>query len=422
MRAYWLVTLLSIFVGLPLCASAQESSDSTKVSLTEQEQQWISAHPVVTYSEVNWKPMSIIADGKMDGVMGDYLDLISKSSGIEFKFVAADSWPDGLKKFQDKEIDIVPGVGNSEQEKALGLISNPYSEYPLVIVGNESATFVNGPEDLTGMTLAIPKYYTSSNYIKENFPELTVRDTSSIKEALSLVSSGEADVFVGHKLVSIYNIEALYLKNLKIIGITEFRFLHSILVQNSDPELLSIINKVIDRISVKKKKQIYDEWITVGVEQPIDYSLLWKVIAVFAVIAAVGLLWIVQIRRQQRALSDSEARFRAVIDQLPVAMVLKDAEGRFTIVNKIFSEWFAKDDEEIVGKTSHDLYPKDVADRLRAIDLEIMESGAVIEEEVEEPFADGVIHTLLMSKFPILGPGGKAVAVGTIETDITERK
>ena len=103
-------------------------------------------------------------------------------------------------------------------------------------------------------------------------------------------------------------------------------------------------------------------------------------------------------------------------------MVLKDAEGRFTIANKTFSEWFAKDGEEIVGKTSHDLYPKDVADKLRAIDLEILRSGTIIDEEIDEPFVDGSIHSMLMTKFPILGPGGKAVAVGTIETDITERK
>ena len=129
-----------------------------------------------------------------------------------------------------------------------------------------------------------------------------------------------------------------------------------------------------------------------------------------------------RVEERTRELKDSEARFRAVIDQLPVAMVLKDAEGRFTIANKTFSEWFAKDGEEIVGKTSHDLYPKDVADKLRAIDLEILRSGTIIDEEIDEPFVDGSIHSMLMTKFPILGPGGKAVAVGTIETDITERK
>ena len=127
-------------------------------------------------------------------------------------------------------------------------------------------------------------------------------------------------------------------------------------------------------------------------------------------------------KRAERKIQESEETFRAVVDQLPAAIVLKDAEGRFTIANKIFSEWFSKDGEEVVGKTSHDLFPKDVADKLVAIDLQVMKSGTSIHEENEAPFADGVVHTTLLSKFPIVGPDGNAFAVGSVSTDITERK
>ncbi|CCQ74185.1 transporter substrate-binding domain-containing protein [Magnetospira sp. QH-2] len=267
------------------------NTGQTKINFSEKEKQWLRAHPVVTYSEVNWKPMSIIENGTMTGVMGDYLSIISEETGIRFDFVAADSWPDVLKKFGEQKLDIVPGVGNSANERALGLISDAYSRYPLVIVGRNNANFVNGPEDLEGMTLAIPKFYTSYNYIKENFPELNVRATTSIEKALSLVSSGEADVFIGHKLVSIYNMEALYLRNLKIIGITEFEFRHSILVQNSDPELLSILNKVIARIDVKTKKKIYDDWVKISIEQAVDYIFLSKIGAGILAFLLVMVYW-----------------------------------------------------------------------------------------------------------------------------------
>jgi len=291
----------------------QDEPAGPKIALTPSEKAWIKNHPEVTYSEVDWKPMSIIEGGRMVGVMGDYLDTIENLTGLRFKFVEAQSWPDVLEKFKNKEIELVPGIGNSESEAKLGFISNPYANFPLVIVGREDASFVNGPEDLVGKVVAIPKYFTSYNYIKENFPQLNVRETASIKEALSLVSDGKADAFIGHKLVAIYNIESLYLKNLKIIGITEFNFLHSILVQKTDPTLLAILNKAIEAIDEKTKQRIYDDWVQVTIEESFDYSLLYKIGAgVFGVIVFV-VYWN---RRLQKAVEKKTAEMRKLVVSL----------------------------------------------------------------------------------------------------------
>jgi ABC-type amino acid transport substrate-binding protein/serine phosphatase RsbU (regulator of sigma subunit) len=321
------------------------SDEASKINFTEKERQWLSDHPVMTYSEVDWQPMSIIEKNKMVGVMGDYLDIISKATGIRFEFVEANSWPDVLKKFDEKEIDIIPGIGNSNREKKLGLISKPYSKYPLSIIGKDSMSFVNGPEDLSGMTLAIPKYFTSSNYIKENFPELHVRDTTSIKEALSLVSAGKADVFIGHKLVSIYNMEAQYFDNLKIIGLTDFEFVHSILVQRSDPELLSIINKVIDQISLKTKKRIYNDWVKISIEQAVDYVLLIKIGAGVLAFLLLIVYWNRKLGREikerkvaEALLADKEAILRIAMDNMPGGIAYTDEDLNIVVSNQRFGE------------------------------------------------------------------------------------
>ena len=287
--------------------------DAPGLSLTKEEKNWIKNNPVVTYSEVDWQPMSIIEGGRMTGVMGDYLDLIEEMTGLEFQFVAADSWPDVLEKFKAQEIDMVPGVGNSATEASLGLVTAPYAQFPLVIVGREDASFVNGPEDLEGKTLAIPKYYTSYNYIKENFPNLTVRPTSGIEEALALVSDGKADAFVGHKIVAIYNIEALYLKNLKIIGLTDFNFQHSILVQSADPLLKSIFDKAIAQIDPKTKQRIYDDWIQVSIEESFDYTLLYEGGAAFLVVIALVVFWNGRLRK---AVDTKTAEMRQLVQSL----------------------------------------------------------------------------------------------------------
>jgi len=130
---------------------------------------------------------------------------------------------------------------------------------------------------------------------------------------------------------------------------------------------------------------------------------------------------ITQVKAAEAKLKEREQIFRAVVDQLPASIVLKDVEGRFTLANRKFYEWFAKDGEEIIGKTSHDLYPKELADELRSLDKKIMDDGKIVEHEIVEPFADGTTHTTILSKFPIFDENGSVVAIGTVETDITER-
>ncbi|MBF0471596.1 MAG: transporter substrate-binding domain-containing protein, partial [Gammaproteobacteria bacterium] len=307
-----------------------DKDEANAIELTDQEREWISNHPVVNYSEVNWQPMSIIEEGRMTGLMGDYLDIIAEQTGLKFNFVPAESWPDGLKLFQEEQIDIIPGIGSAEKEAAIGLASRPYANFPLVIVGRDDASFVNGPDDLEGMTLAIPKGLSSHNFIKENYPSLEVRDTENIKQALSLVSSGEADAFIGHKVVAIYNIESLYLRNLKIIGLADFMFEHSVLVQKRDPILVAIINKVVDNISTKRKKQIYDEWVNFEIEQSVDYTRFYQIAAVVVLLVLVIIYWN---RQLQRAVAQKTAELREVLESLEIRVEertqeLVESEGR----------------------------------------------------------------------------------------------
>lgn len=129
-----------------------------------------------------------------------------------------------------------------------------------------------------------------------------------------------------------------------------------------------------------------------------------------------------QQKAAEEKLQKSEQTFKAVVDQLPAAIVLKDDAGRYTLANRTFKEWFVKGGGDVVGRTTFDLYPDDVAEELTAIDERIMETGEPVTQEITEPFADGIPHILLMSKFPILDTDGKIMSVGSVETDITERK
>ena len=258
--------------------------DFVQISLSPEERLWILEHPVVTYSEVNWKPLSIIENDSMKGIMGEYLKIIEQKTGLTFHYVPSKSWPEVLQKFKDKKIDVVPGIGSSKGETSLGLVSEEYANYPMSIVTTHKYAYIDDLKHFNNKTLALPKYYTSYNYIKENYPKIKILPTKSIQEALMAVHSQKADGFVGHIAPALYYMSQLHLDDLKVSGVANFVFEHHYLIQKSDPVLLGIINKVIATITEKERQDIYSHWVkTEVVESGISLSTYLETFGILAI-------------------------------------------------------------------------------------------------------------------------------------------
>lgn len=128
-------------------------------------------------------------------------------------------------------------------------------------------------------------------------------------------------------------------------------------------------------------------------------------------------------RRIEAALRESEERLKAFINNFQSLISLKDLEGRYLLVNEEYIRQFGHfgAPEDIEGKRALNVLPDSVAGPSARHEREVIETKSQITEEREIPTADGpVIH--LATKFPLLNDAGEVTAVGTISTDITERK
>ncbi len=130
----------------------------------------------------------------------------------------------------------------------------------------------------------------------------------------------------------------------------------------------------------------------------------------------------IRLVQARERLAQSEGRLRNIIDNSPSLISLKDSAGRFLVVNKCFEIWHGHKQEAVIGKTSAQVFSNPIANLYATQFDEVKESGKHAVQELEIPFADGAPHTVLVTKFPVLGADGRPIAVGTIGTDITERK
>ncbi|MBI5184688.1 MAG: PAS domain S-box protein [Nitrospinae bacterium] len=128
-----------------------------------------------------------------------------------------------------------------------------------------------------------------------------------------------------------------------------------------------------------------------------------------------------RLREAEENLRESEIRFQSIMDNTTAVIYVKDKEGRYTFVNRRFEKLFHVSNKDIVGKTDHDIFPKDKADAFRANDIKVMKTGVSLEFEETVPQDDGM-HSYISIKFPLFGPNGAINAVCGISTDITQRK
>lgn len=127
------------------------------------------------------------------------------------------------------------------------------------------------------------------------------------------------------------------------------------------------------------------------------------------------------VRQRTMELRESEERLQSILDNATAVVYLKDTQGRYILINHRHEVLFHIKKDEISGKTDHDIFPRETADKFMANDRKALETLGPLEFEEEVPQDDGN-HTYISIKFPLVDPLGVPYGVCGISTDITERK
>lgn len=135
----------------------------------------------------------------------------------------------------------------------------------------------------------------------------------------------------------------------------------------------------------------------------------------------------VQNLRREKEAAQSDAIFaighllRSVINAIPEYIFYKDRNGVFLGCNTAFEDFLGRSEQEIVGYTGFDLFPRDRATLFHEQDVYVITSGQSLSHEEWMQHADGRSLFVEQNKWPLRDPSGQVIGLVGIVRDRTER-
>ena len=123
----------------------------------------------------------------------------------------------------------------------------------------------------------------------------------------------------------------------------------------------------------------------------------------------------------RQRVEDERRLLLTLIENLPDGVYMKDSEGRFIMANHTVAQMMgALSWKDLIGKTDHDFYPKELADTYRADEQAVIREGCRIVNR-EEPRGTGEARqSILTTKVPLTDTTGHVTRLVGISRDISE--
>jgi diguanylate cyclase (GGDEF)-like protein len=412
------------------------SSSSPPPVLTPAQARWLAERGgrAVTYCyNPAWPPFDFRKDGAHHGIFKDYLDLLSRRSGLTFQPRPTATWSDALAASQRGDCDIVSGLAKTPEREAWLSFTAPYYRLVNVLVAKPDKPFIGSLASLDGRTLAGPADGAVMQGIARDHPGIHLLAGNSGDAGLSQLLSDEAYAAVSplDTFVSTYDWQV---HDLKIIGKVDDPYPISVGVRKDSPELLGILDAAVASLTDADRASVSRRWQHFTVVEKVDWSRVWEIAGVIGLLLLVSLFWNHRLRREIARRTDAEAQLRHLaqhdaltgLPTMPHAReCLTDAMARSrrraTTLALMFIDLDGfKGVNDRLGHGAGDELLRQVAVRLRAglreVDVVARVGGdefLVLLEEVEDGTAAlRVALKLLVAMKPPIVAGDQAVAIG----------
>ncbi|NDY56513.1 transporter substrate-binding domain-containing protein [Desulfovibrio sulfodismutans] len=253
------VALMYVFVVVLWAGLA----DAQKLNLTPEEQAFVAAHPVVTWSDADRPPLSIMEKGRSDGILHDYYRQMAGLTGMEFRFTpigdGKDIQPvfDALKK---KGIDMVGGSGIIPGQAAFALFSGPLFHVPMGLACLATSQ-AKSLEELSGRPVAVVRGSLAAEFAREGHPGMDLLVADTPRQAVDMAATGKAAAMLGDMAGLTRTIREMGRDDIRVLSLPEHSFEVYALIREDWPLLASILAKAQAALPPEAMHAMEDDWL-----------------------------------------------------------------------------------------------------------------------------------------------------------------
>lgn len=279
--------LLTVFT-LSVC-----SYNAQKINFTQEEIEFIEKSPVILLGyDPNWPPYEIYENGKYSGICNDFIQIISKRTGLKIKPEKDLTWEQSFEKLKKNEIQMVPGAGITEERLKDLIFTDNYIKLPWVVVTRKEFTKkIDTLTEFNYKNVSIPRDYLQHEILKRDFPKINLIIRNNFAECLQDVTSGVSVATVGSLGAISYFINETSSTDLTIADYTHYQdYDVAFAFPKKQIILRNIVQKGLQSISKDERNKIFSKWTEINVKKEYNYAKLWNFFIGTGIVLAIIIL------------------------------------------------------------------------------------------------------------------------------------
>lgn len=429
--------LLPLIVLLLFSVPSLADTTDTNLNLSDTERAWLKSNTTVTFTgDPNWLPYEAFdSKGNYIGIVAEYLELINNMTGLKFIMSPSKTWTESTEKAKQGLVDILSETDDSDLKSHLNF-TQPYISNPIIIAMHSRENYVESINHIKDKKIALIKDYGYASKIRRVYSNIDFITVDDIQDGLISVSTGKVDALLCTLALCSYTIAELGLNNVKITGKTEFDTKLALGVQKNLPELLSILNKAINKIDLEQKNIILDQWIKIKFPKKTDYTLVFQISLAAIILILVFSLWVHRLTKEinlrittEKELKSAEEASKLYHQRLllqrehtPVGVIEWNTDFEFLDWNPAAERIFGYTKEEVLG---HHITKRILPESARpAVDIvweNLLGNKGGTYSLNENTTKDGRTILCEWHNTPLIDQEGKVIGVTSLVDDVTER-
>ena len=360
--------------------------------LSAEQQAWVGANPLVkVLVAAPDAPLTFYDQhNQLRGLSVDLLKQIEHSTGLRFEPVRSDGVSTMLDMLGKRQADMIAAFSVADVHASPLQYTRPYLISPMVVVTRRAQAGIRSLDELNGRRLAITRDNPALAWLRREHPGITQVTVENTAQGLEMLVSGDVDGSVQTQFAADYFIKQHFQADLHVASVFGPRPDKVVIAVAPDRQVLKdIINEALLDIPPERLREMTDRWRNhnapaVASSWSTYKGTVYGVVGFAALFGLVFVLWNYylrgQIQRRQRAeqaLKDQLEFTRTLIDGSPVALYVRDQQGRLIHCNQAYLDFLQAPLHEFVGKTllENSYVAPALVERYHQMYLEVLKTG-----------------------------------------------